>query len=98
MKVVFSQRAGRDLMAQVEWLSDRAPNAARHAAEQIEAAVQLIRDFPLSAPLVDEVHHEITVPFGRDGFVLRYRVTGDSVVVVRLFHGRQSRRPTASRS
>jgi plasmid stabilization system protein ParE len=85
-------------MAQVAWLADRAPSAALHAADQIDAAVQLIRDFPLAAPLVDDIHHEITVPFGRDGFVLRYRVSGDRVVIVRVFHGRQSRRPTASRS
>lgn len=78
-------------MAQIVWLSERSPAAARHAADQIEAAVQLIRDFPLAAPLAENGCHELVVPFGKDGFMLRYRVSRENVTVVRLLHGRQSR-------
>jgi plasmid stabilization system protein ParE len=92
VNVAFSRRAERDLMAQISWLSVRTPKAALRAADQIEAAVQLIRDFPLVAPVADNGFHELTVPFGRDGFLLRYRVAGETATIVRLFHGRQARR------
>lgn len=93
MKVVFSLRAQRDLLAQIDWLEERSPKAARAAADQIARAVQLLGDFPLSAPVVDQHHHELVVRFGRDGFIFRYRMTADTVTITRLFHGRMSRRP-----
>lgn len=78
-------------MAQVDWLMERAPAAALSAADQFDAAIELLRDFPLAAPLMDEHHRELTVPFGRDGFVLRYRVGPSLVTIVRVFQGRQRR-------
>jgi plasmid stabilization system protein ParE len=91
LKVTFSRRAERDLMDQINWLSAQARAAALQAADQIEATVALLQDFPFAAPEVDDRHREITVPFGRDGFVLRYRVGRDRVTIVRVFHGRQQR-------
>jgi plasmid stabilization system protein ParE len=91
VKVVFGARARRELMAQIDWLVDRAPTSAVRAADHLAAALDLLRDFPLAAPVLDEHHRDITVPFGRDGFVLRYRVEGEVVTIVRVFHGRQRR-------
>jgi hypothetical protein len=34
---------------------------------------------------------DLVVRFGRDGFVIRYRIWPDKVVVTRIFHGRQKR-------
>jgi len=77
-------------MSQIVWLSERAPSAAAAAADQLDAAIDLLGDFPLAAPAVDERFRELPVDFGRDGFVLRYKVT-DVVTVVRVLHGRQKR-------
>ena len=62
------------------------------AADQIDAMVAQLADFPESAPVIDGRHREATVNFGRDGFVLRYRVDPHAVTIVRVFHGRQARR------
>ena len=77
-------------MSQVAWLAERAPRAARAAADQVDAAIDLLRDFPLVGPVVRDGLRELPVDFGRDGFVLRYKVT-DVVTIVRVFHGRQKR-------
>jgi plasmid stabilization system protein ParE len=77
-------------MSQIAWLAERAPGAAFAAADQLEAAIDLLGDFPHAAPAMDERFRELSVDFGRDGFVLRYEVTG-VVMVVRVFHGRQKR-------
>ncbi|WP_334162616.1 type II toxin-antitoxin system RelE/ParE family toxin [Phenylobacterium sp.] len=83
MKVVFSARARREPLAQADWLAERAPAAALGAADQFDAAIELLRDFPLAAPLTDEHHRELTVPFGRVGPTL--------VTIVRVLQGRQRR-------
>ena len=77
-------------MSQIAWLAERAPSAAAQAADQLDAVVELLGAFPLVAPAVDERFRELRVDFGRDGFVLRYKVT-DVVTIIRVFHGRQKR-------
>lgn len=91
MKVRFTATARADLFAQIEWLAALAPPAARRAADQIGHQLLLLGEFPQAAPQVDEQHREATIRFGRDGFVIRYRIEADHLLVVRLFHGRQAR-------
>ena len=38
-----------------------------------------------------EDHRELMVPFSSSGYVVRYRVDIDSVVVARIFHMREDR-------
>ena len=92
MKVVFTARARADVMAQLTWLSERTPMAARKAVERLHTRLALLADFPASAPAIDHVQREATIRFGRDGFVVRYRLEADVIVVIRLFHGKQKRR------
>jgi plasmid stabilization system protein ParE len=33
----------------------------------------------------------LAVQFGRDGFVIRYRRSGQTLIVLRIFHSRQNR-------
>lgn len=91
MKVRFTRQARQELLRQLEWLADRSPSAARDAAEQIAAKLALLGDFPLAAPAIDGRHRDAAVEFGRDGFVVRYRVDGGGVLIVGVFHGRQRR-------
>ena len=45
----------------------------------------------MAAPLFDEIHRDVRVRFGRDGFFVRYRIVGDELLVTRIFQGRQIR-------
>lgn len=91
MKLRYTARARRGLIAQLDWLASRSPVAARRAANEIDRRLAGLLDFPMSAQAVDERHREIFVDFGRDGFVARYRLEGDTVLIVDIFHGRQAR-------
>lgn len=91
MNVRLTARAQADLLAQLDWLVLRSPDAARRAADQIGLQLALLGHFPEASPAVDDHHREATIRFGRDGFVVRYKIEGAQVIVVRLFHGRQAR-------
>ena len=84
-------RSRADLLSQIDWLAERTPQSARRAAERIHLQLALLAQFPEAAPESGGGHRDATVRFGRDGFVVRYRIEGDLVVVVRIYHGRQSR-------
>jgi plasmid stabilization system protein ParE len=91
LKVRLSARARADLFAQIDWLAERTPQAARRAAERIHLQLALLAEFPSAAPEVGDLYRDATVRFGRDGFIVRYRIEGDVVIVARVFHGRQRR-------
>lgn len=91
MKVRVSARAKRDFEALIDWLAERAPDAARRAARTIFAAVDLLGDFPDIGMGNSAGWREKHVQFGRDGFVIRYRRTSRQVTILRIFHSRQDR-------
>jgi hypothetical protein len=39
----------------------------------------------------DTGRRELFVPFGVGAYVLRYRLTGENLVVIRVWHSRESR-------
>jgi plasmid stabilization system protein ParE len=91
VKLRYTDDARRGLIAQLEWLDARSPAAARRAADEVDRRLAGLVDFPLSAPAVDEHHRQVFIDFGRYGFVARYRIEGDTLLVVAILHGRQDR-------
>ena len=91
MKVVLSPGAELDFEAQVRWLKQHSPTAGRSAALRIVEALDLLSDFPASGVGIGDGVRETPVRFGRDGFVIRYRRSGGTLIVQRIFHSRQDR-------
>lgn len=91
MRVILSPKAELDFEAQVRWLNEHSPAAGRSAALRIVEVLDLLADFPDMGAVVAAGNREKTVQFGRDGFVIRYRRSGRSLVVERIFHSRQNR-------
>jgi plasmid stabilization system protein ParE len=53
-----------------------------------------LRDLPeRGRPAIRPEYRELIVPFGRGAYVVRYRIhlERDTVVVVRIWHGREQR-------
>jgi plasmid stabilization system protein ParE len=88
--VVFSARARRELFEKVDWLVARSPAAAASARRRIDEVLERIAEYPEGAPAVG-ARRQARVDFGHYGFILQYRVRGDEVLIVRVFHGRQQR-------
>ena len=74
------------------FLATKNQRAATEAAKAIASAIRSLDTFPLRAPLgPDPDTHQLHVPFGRDGYVVRYRVRGNDVLIARIFHGLEDR-------
>lgn len=91
MKVILTPRAELDFEAQVGWLKLHSPNAGRKAAIRIVEVIDLLSDFPELGFVVRGHVRDKQVQFGRDGFVIRYRVTKQAIFILRIFHARQDR-------
>jgi plasmid stabilization system protein ParE len=91
VKVRLSAQARADLLGHIAWLDDRAPSAADRAEAAIYLAIDLLTLFPLSGSSCADSTRQFPVRFGRDGYVLRYQVMQDHLLVRRIFHSRQSR-------
>ena len=91
MKVILSRRAELDFEAQVRWLYQHSPKAGRAAALRIVEVIDLLADFPDIGTAVDGGVREKQVQFGRDGFLIQYRWSGQTLIVLRIFHSRQDR-------
>lgn len=91
MTLRLSAQAEQDLAAQIEWLSHRAPQAARRAAAEIYHVFELLADNPLMGVQTSRGWREKGVRFGRDGFVICYIVRGSDILVLRFKHSRQNR-------
>lgn len=53
--------------------------------------IDLLADFPQLGSVVHGQVRDKQFQFGRDGFVVRYRLTEDALIVLRIFHSRQDR-------
>ena len=91
MKVVLSQRANLDLMARIDWLATLSPSASVKAEVAIRDHLKMLAVFPSIGRAINRQERELTIPFGRDGFIAIYRVEAGRVVIGRIFHSRQDR-------
>jgi toxin ParE1/3/4 len=94
MKLVVSKEALADIERLRAFLDEKEAGAARDAIAALQKAVGSLEIFPgRGRPSGIPGLRELVVPFGRSAYVVRYlhdRRRG-TVVVVRVWHGRQTR-------
>lgn len=92
MKEVRVARAAyRDLSRLAAWLAPKSPRAADVAADLLTEAIASLAELSdRGRPLQNGVR-ELSISFGRDGYILRYRTSAAQVTVTRIFHARESR-------
>lgn len=91
-QVIFSPAALRDLQRLREFLRPKNPLAARRAAETILKATQELGRVPHIGRTVDELPHELrewSIDFGDSGYVVRYRINSDQIVVLAVRHQKE---------
>lgn len=95
MRLVFTLLAREDLARLREFIAQHNPEAAHRAAERLKAASRLIADQPLigrvalspASPRPDV--RDLTVPFGANGYLIRYQVLKAEVRILRIWHARE---------
>jgi toxin ParE1/3/4 len=89
-RVVFVRRARRQLNAQLRYLAERNPGAARRLHSRIAAGQLQFADFPQSAPRASSpgTRRLVVAPY-----ILTYRERGSVVEILDVRHSRQAERP-----
>lgn len=91
--VRLASHAQRDLARLPDFLVPQSRRAAARARQAILEAIRSLDEFPDRGRRDEEgILREILAPFGRDAYIIIYRVDADVVVVARIFHSREQRR------
>ncbi|SRR6266702_3021769 len=93
-KVVWRERALEDIDRVYDFLFTKNEEAATKVAQVILQGSSLLEESPrLGRPTADSTgRRELFIPFGSGFYVLRYFLATDTVVIVRVWHGREDRK------
>lgn len=95
-QVIWLPEAAADLDRLRDFLVSRNPGAAARVARQVLQGVKLLEKYPEAGRPVEDPSgfRDLFIPFGTRGYILRYRLTTNkSIIIVRVWHGREERRP-----
>lgn len=92
MKIEWLVPAVLDLQRLREFILPHNAEAARRAVKVIRAAVAVLETNPLIGKSVEDMpdYRDLVVPFGSAGYLLRYRIQGDTAYIVAVRHGKEA--------
>jgi plasmid stabilization system protein ParE len=92
MRIEWLESAILDLQRLREFILPHNIEAAQRAVRLIRTAVTPIASNPRIGKPVEDLpeYHDIFIPFGASGYVLRYRVQGDTIFIVTVKHCREA--------
>lgn len=88
--VIVTSEARLDLLRLGDFLAENNPHAALRAVDLIKERLRSLQDHPARTPGKDSVR-ELFIRFGQSGYVVRYAIFADQIVVSRIFHMRENR-------
>ena len=91
-QVIFAPEAIRDLERLREFLRPGNPVAAEQAARTIIQSVQSLGEHPgIGRPIDDlpEDYRDWLIDFGDSGYIARYRIDGETIVVLAIRHQKE---------
>ena len=89
--VRLSSTAERDLHRLGAFLAEDNPRAADAAANALKDALKSLREFPRRGRPGPDDLRELPVASGQYGYLVRYRLTQQTVLVTRIFHALEAR-------
>lgn len=92
MKRLFLPAADRDIDRLYAFLVGNNPRAAEKAMLAMGRGLFLIEENPFIGVPVgkDATERHLYIPFGKNAYVLRYRIEEDTIIVIRAWHGREN--------
>jgi plasmid stabilization system protein ParE len=88
-----------DLVRLRDFIRVHNPEAAGRAAMRIRDAAHRLLRFPfVGRPVLDidkPKLRDLFIPFGQAGYWMRYAVTDDEIVIIKIWQGRENRDPGA---
>ena len=91
-RLVWSPAARHDLIRLREFIEPHNSHAARRSSEKIRKATKLILDNPAIGTRIEgREDHEFFTVFGQGGYILRYQIIGQKIVILKIWHTREER-------
>jgi plasmid stabilization system protein ParE len=92
-KVIWLPEALEDALRLRRFLEDKSAAAATRAGQVIQAGTKRLAEFPeIGQPMNDGTRRrELFLPFGTGGYILRYMLDAQTVVIVRAWHAKEKR-------
>lgn len=82
-----------DLVRLRQFIEPHNPESARNAAKALKKGAALLVDHPgLGRRLEGRPDRELDIPFGKRSYVMRYRLDGDDIVILKIWHSREERK------
>lgn len=91
-QLIWSEPALQDVQRLYRFLAPKSPDAARRAVKALRQGVSILRQQPSLGRTIDDMPEEFRewlIDFGDSGYVLRYRLMSDAVVVLAVRHQRE---------
>lgn len=90
--LIWTAAARADLIRLRRFIEPHDPEAAWRAAQAVKEGAKLLLTYPAIGKRVEEREdRDLLIPFGQRGYVLRYRLEAQTVVVLRVWHGLEER-------
>jgi plasmid stabilization system protein ParE len=92
-RLIWTPQATSDVQRLYRFLVGKNAGAARRAVEAIRTGVKVLAHQPRvgrPVPDMDVAFREWVIGFGRDGYVVLYRLEQDDVVLLAIRHGREA--------
>jgi len=91
--VIFAPAAIRDLQRLRDFLRPKSPEAAQRAAQAIRQGVTILGTHPRLGRTTEdlpEAFREWLIDFGDSGYVVRYRIDSDAVIILAIRHQKEA--------
>ena len=92
-QLVWEPGAVNDLARLREFLQSKNPKAAMNAARRIIEGANLLLEQPYLGHPIDDMpeFHKLFIPFGKNGYELKYRLDDEKIIILRIWHTREDR-------
>ena len=93
MNLIWLPDARDDIERLFGFLLEVNPPAADRVVRLIQSCARRLADHPeIGRPMDDDgERRELYMSFGASAYVLRYRIEGQTIVIIRVWHGRENR-------
>ena len=93
ISLIWSEEAKDDLQRLYKFLEQFSTVNANKALDLLLAETNNLKDYPEIGRIWDKNPHMRNWPFkfGSKGYVMRYRLTDDAIIILRVWHSREDR-------
>lgn len=91
-KIVYSRHADADLARLEAFIAAESRGNAARAITRIIRGLQNLQDLPDLGKEVGDGFRQLVLRHGKGGYIIRYRVLDDIILITRIWHGKEERR------